>query len=218
MFFCRRRLSPPPPHHLTRNVKIKLRDIPQNQSHISRRPISAVSPIRSIEKTHRHVRPGATLWTKHPLYGQAMFALDRLGRCHRSTLGGKEKDPFNSVLRVTEKGRGSSLESDWLEIVAVTHAWTRRKSFRHSSNNGSRRQSSTTQSSIHRAVYQPMLEEIGISPRKRRRNVSKRLTAFKSSFTLAPPRKLTGLGSGSPRTSPDPTHGDSLREHLDCTD
>ena len=150
MFFCRRRLSPPPPHRLTRNVKIKLGDIPPNQSHISRRPISAVSPIRSIEKTHRHVRPGATLWTKHPLHGQAMFALDRLGRCHRSTLGGKEKDPFNSVLRVTEKGTGTFTESDWLEIVAVTHAWTRRKSFRHSSNNGSRRQSSTAQSSIHR--------------------------------------------------------------------
>src|SRR5580700_11996942 len=37
-----------------------------------------------------------TLWTEHPLYGQAMFALDRLGKMAPKHPEWKETEPFKS--------------------------------------------------------------------------------------------------------------------------
>jgi phosphoglycolate phosphatase-like HAD superfamily hydrolase len=63
-----------------------------------------------------------TLWTEHPLYGQAMFALDRLGKMAPQHPEWREKEPFKSVLAGDREAMGKFTESDWLEIVAVTHA------------------------------------------------------------------------------------------------
>ena len=39
-----------------------------------------------------------TLWTEHPLYGQAMFALARLAEMAPKHPEWKQKEPFKSVL------------------------------------------------------------------------------------------------------------------------
>src|SRR5208282_2996743 len=62
-----------------------------------------------------------TLWTEHPLYGQAMFALARLAEMAPSHPEWKQKEPFKSVLAGDKTAMGKFTEGDWLEIVAVTH-------------------------------------------------------------------------------------------------
>jgi phosphoglycolate phosphatase-like HAD superfamily hydrolase len=63
-----------------------------------------------------------TLWTEHPLYGQAMFALDRLGKMAPQRPEWKETEPFKSVLTGDREAMAKFTEKDWLEIVAMTHA------------------------------------------------------------------------------------------------
>src|SRR5271154_2909691 len=63
-----------------------------------------------------------TLWTEHPLYAQAMFALSRLGQLAPQHPEWKEKDPFKSVLAGDREAMSKFSELDWLQIVAVTHA------------------------------------------------------------------------------------------------
>jgi hypothetical protein len=62
-----------------------------------------------------------TLWTEHPLYGQAMFALARLAEMAPSHPEWKQKDPFKTVLAGDRPAMAKFTEADWLEIVAVTH-------------------------------------------------------------------------------------------------
>ena len=63
-----------------------------------------------------------TLWTEHPLYAQAMFALDRLGKIAPQHPEWKETDPFKSVLTGDREAMSKFTEKDWMEIVGVTHA------------------------------------------------------------------------------------------------
>src|SRR5580658_1517384 len=63
-----------------------------------------------------------TLWAEHPMYAQAMFALSRLGEMAPQHPEWKEKEPFKSVLAGDREAMSKFSESDWLEIVAVTHA------------------------------------------------------------------------------------------------
>jgi phosphoglycolate phosphatase-like HAD superfamily hydrolase len=63
-----------------------------------------------------------TLWTEHPLYGQAMFALYRLGQMAPQHPEWKEAEPFKSVLSGDREAMSKFSEKDWMEIVAVTHS------------------------------------------------------------------------------------------------
>jgi phosphoglycolate phosphatase-like HAD superfamily hydrolase len=63
-----------------------------------------------------------TLWTEHPLYGQAMFALERLGTMAAQHPEWKETEPFKSVLARDREAMSKFTEKDWMEIVAVTHS------------------------------------------------------------------------------------------------
>jgi haloacid dehalogenase-like hydrolase len=63
-----------------------------------------------------------TLWTEHPLYAQAMFALDRLGKMAPQHPEWKQKEPFKSVLAGDHAAMGKFTEEDWMQIVAATHA------------------------------------------------------------------------------------------------
>jgi phosphoserine phosphatase len=70
-----------------------------------------------------------TLWTEHPLYGQAMFALDRLAKMAPQHPEWKQKEPFKTVLSGDRAGMSKFTESDWLEIVAVTHTGMSNEAF-----------------------------------------------------------------------------------------
>jgi phosphoglycolate phosphatase-like HAD superfamily hydrolase len=63
-----------------------------------------------------------TLWTEHPLYGQAMFALHRLGEMAPKHPEWKEAEPFKSVLTGDREAMSKFTEKDWTEIVGVTHS------------------------------------------------------------------------------------------------
>jgi phosphoglycolate phosphatase-like HAD superfamily hydrolase len=63
-----------------------------------------------------------TLWTEHPIYGQAAFALARVGALASQHPDWKEKEPFKSVLARDNAAMAKFSEADWLQIVAATHA------------------------------------------------------------------------------------------------
>ncbi|WP_424753260.1 HAD family hydrolase [Methylobacterium sp.] len=63
-----------------------------------------------------------TTWVEQPLYGQALFALDRLTRMAPQHPEWKSTEPFATVLSGDHAAMGRFSEKDWLEIVAATHA------------------------------------------------------------------------------------------------
>lgn len=70
-----------------------------------------------------------TLWVEHPLYTQAMFALDRLAALAPQHPDWRTKEPFKSVLAGDREAMAKFTESDWAEIVAVTHAGVTNEAF-----------------------------------------------------------------------------------------
>jgi hypothetical protein len=70
-----------------------------------------------------------TLWTEHPLYGQAAFALARVGEMAPQHPEWKQKEPFKSVLAGDHAAMAKFTEGDWLEIVAVTHSGMSNEAF-----------------------------------------------------------------------------------------
>jgi len=63
-----------------------------------------------------------TLWTEQPLYTQAMFALERLGKMALQHPEWKQQEPFKSVLTRDNAAMSKFTESNWMQIVAATHA------------------------------------------------------------------------------------------------
>jgi phosphoglycolate phosphatase-like HAD superfamily hydrolase len=63
-----------------------------------------------------------TLWVEHPLYAQAMFALDRVRALAPKHPDWKTKQPFKAVLAGDHKAMAKFSESEWEVIVAATHA------------------------------------------------------------------------------------------------
>jgi phosphoglycolate phosphatase-like HAD superfamily hydrolase len=63
-----------------------------------------------------------TLWVEHPLYTQAVFALDRVGVLAPQHPEWKTTEPFKSVLARDEAAIAKFTEADWEKIVAVTHS------------------------------------------------------------------------------------------------
>ena len=63
-----------------------------------------------------------TIWVEHPLYGQGLFALDRLAEMAPDHPEWKDTEPFKAVLTGDHEAMAKFTEKDWMEIVAVTHA------------------------------------------------------------------------------------------------
>jgi hypothetical protein len=63
-----------------------------------------------------------TLWTEHPMYGQAAFALARVGEMAPSHPEWKQTEPFKTVLSRDYPAMSKFTEADWMQIVAVTHS------------------------------------------------------------------------------------------------
>jgi phosphoglycolate phosphatase-like HAD superfamily hydrolase len=86
----------------------------------------------------KYVEPGdriatfdqdGTLWTEHPIYGQAAFALARVVELAPKHPDWKTKEPFKSVLAGDREAMGRFTEGDWLQIVAVTHTGMSNEAF-----------------------------------------------------------------------------------------
>ena len=63
-----------------------------------------------------------TLWVEHPLYGQAMFALERVGALAPEHPEWKDQEPFKAVLTGDRAAMAKFTEQDWERIIAATHA------------------------------------------------------------------------------------------------
>jgi len=63
-----------------------------------------------------------TLWVEHPLYTQAIFALDRVKALAPQHPEWKTTEPFKSVLAGDKAEIAKFGEQDWAHIVATTHA------------------------------------------------------------------------------------------------
>jgi phosphoserine phosphatase len=63
-----------------------------------------------------------TLWVEHPIYTQAMFALDRVHTLASQHPEWQTHDPFKAVLANDMAIIGQFTERDWAEIVFATHA------------------------------------------------------------------------------------------------
>jgi phosphoserine phosphatase len=63
-----------------------------------------------------------TLWVEHPLYTQAMFALDRVAALAPQHPEWKDQEPFKSVLAGDREAMGKFSEGDWAKIIAASHA------------------------------------------------------------------------------------------------
>ena len=101
-----------------------------------------------------------TTWVEQPLYGQGLFALDRLAEMAPDHPEWKETEPFKSVLTGDHAAMAKFTEKDWMEIVAVTHAGMSTADFEAlvaawlpKSENPALRSGPVTE-----LVYQPMLE------------------------------------------------------------
>jgi phosphoglycolate phosphatase-like HAD superfamily hydrolase len=63
-----------------------------------------------------------TLWVEHPIYTQAMFALDRVRVLAPAHPEWKNDEPFKTVLSGDLEAVGHFAEKDWTEIIGATHA------------------------------------------------------------------------------------------------
>jgi len=63
-----------------------------------------------------------TLWVEHPIYTQAMFALDRVRVLAPAHPEWKNDEPFKAVLFGDLEAVGHFTEKDWTEIIGATHA------------------------------------------------------------------------------------------------
>jgi phosphoserine phosphatase len=63
-----------------------------------------------------------TLWVEHPLYGQGLFALERVGALAAEHPEWKTEEPFKAVLAGDHEAMARFSEGDWMKIIAATHA------------------------------------------------------------------------------------------------
>jgi hypothetical protein len=63
-----------------------------------------------------------TLWVEHPLYTQAVFALERVHELAPRHPEWKTKEPFKAVLANDREAMARFTEQDWAQIIGATHA------------------------------------------------------------------------------------------------
>ena len=64
----------------------------------------------------------STTWVEHPLYAQAMFALERVHELPPGRPEWKTKQPFKAILRNDREAMGRFTDKDWGQIIGVTHS------------------------------------------------------------------------------------------------
>jgi phosphoserine phosphatase len=102
-----------------------------------------------------------TTWVEQPLYGQGLFALDRLAAMAPQHPEWKETEPFKSVLTGDHAAMAKFTEKDWMEIVAVTHAGMSNDDFEKLVADWMPKSSNPVfKRPVTELVYQPMLEVI----------------------------------------------------------
>lgn len=71
-----------------------------------------------------------TMWVEHPVYTQAMFALERVKVLSPRHPEWKNREPFKSILNKDLAAVARFSERDWAEIVFLTHSGMSQAEFR----------------------------------------------------------------------------------------
>lgn len=71
-----------------------------------------------------------TLWVEHPLYTQAMFALDRVHALAAQHPECRSREPFKTVLSNDQAALAHFGEGEWAEIIFLTHSGMNQAAFR----------------------------------------------------------------------------------------
>ncbi len=71
-----------------------------------------------------------TLWVEHPVYAQAMFALDRVHALAPAHPEWKQDAPLNAIIGDNREAIAKFSESDWEKVAAATHAGMSTDAFR----------------------------------------------------------------------------------------
>jgi phosphoserine phosphatase len=100
-----------------------------------------------------------TLWVEHPLYTQAMFALDRVAEIAPQHPEWKTEEPFKAVLAGDQVAMAGFTTQDWTRILAVTHAGMTTEQFQKIAGDWLAKAEDARFDRLHtELVYQPMLE------------------------------------------------------------
>jgi phosphoglycolate phosphatase-like HAD superfamily hydrolase len=70
-----------------------------------------------------------TLWVEHPLYSQALFALDRVHELAPQHPEWQNQEPFKAVLANDMASVAHFTEGEWAEIIFLTHAGMSQEAF-----------------------------------------------------------------------------------------
>jgi len=63
-----------------------------------------------------------TLWVEQPIYGQAIFAIDRVKEMAADHPEWKTTEPYATILSGDEKALAAFSEKDWEQVIGATHA------------------------------------------------------------------------------------------------
>ena len=63
-----------------------------------------------------------TLWVEHPIYGQAVFAIDRVKALSPDHPDWATTAPYDAILSGDQKAMEAFTEQDWEQIIGATHA------------------------------------------------------------------------------------------------
>lgn len=100
-----------------------------------------------------------TLWVEHPLYTQAMFALDRVHTLAPEDPDWQNREPFKAVLSNDKAAMGHFTEAQWAEIIFFTNYGMSQAAFTDIAHNWlASAKHSRFQRPYTELVYQPMLE------------------------------------------------------------
>jgi phosphoserine phosphatase len=100
-----------------------------------------------------------TLWVSHPLYTQAMFALDRVVELAPEHPEWEDREPFKAVLTGDRAAMAKFGEGDWAEIIGATHAGMTTEQFVKIAGDWlAKAQHERFKRPYTELVYQPMLE------------------------------------------------------------
>lgn len=100
-----------------------------------------------------------TLWVEQPIYGQAVFAIDRVQEMAPGHPDWATTEPYATILSGHEKALAAFSEKDWEQVIAETHAGMTVEDF-----NQLAAEWAATAKNLHfdrlyaQCVYQPMLE------------------------------------------------------------
>jgi phosphoglycolate phosphatase-like HAD superfamily hydrolase len=104
--------------------------LPSWNEGVAKRAIMAFVSEVTDQSSPKYVQPAdriatfdqdGTLWVEHPLYTQAVFALDRVHELAPRHPEWNQQEPFKAVLGNDPSALARFSESDWETIVAATH-------------------------------------------------------------------------------------------------